>query len=468
MARLIVDDGIKPRRFQLKNGKITIGSGQASKLRLEDSQLAELHAELEYNGEEATLRLSRGVRPADAAGKSVSGEWTMIHGQTVDLGGVTLKIEYEGAEAESLVQRRSKQGKAKATAARATKSGASAKRSSAGRARAGQPSGNTVRQGDPEGGGIQRQRRTVKKGVPTWVVLLGGAVLLFVGYTKFKSYADSVDAHGFVPQASYNRIQDALNVGNFALIEAEFEKIEARPDVPLNWQTKFAECRKVYEAVIADRENSVDNQRGTVYLDSKIKGFESKRLVRDKPLHKVRIFLMRLKYFQERWPSHPEMAWVRRTEDRYQQIDDLNEAPDFEDLCYESEVFTWEKDFKNSLKLLYDYKDSASAQERSTLDDLITQRETEAKEHYDDRLLQAKHEWEKDDAQSQAKAVERLVQLVTKMGDEAMVAESARRLLLIPDIDSRWGGYKRDRPDTYTELMANASIRAHLKAIGRE
>ena len=474
MARLIVNDGTTSRRFQLKPGKISIGSGQSSKLRLEDSQLAELHAELEYDGEEATLRLGRGVRPAEAGGRNISGEWTMVDGQAVDLGGVTLMIEYEGARAASLVERRDKLGKASSSTSRgdgvrANKAGKRLERRPKVGTRARQKGARTVSEGSGRTE-IQHQRRTVKRGLPTWAMLGIAAVLLFIGYRMTQSYATSVDEHGFVPQASYNRIQDGFKGSNFALIEGELDKVFAHQDLDREWKAKFEQCREQLEAALKVGETAIDNQRGTTYLDSKLKKFESMRLTRSKELPKVRVFLQRLKYFQERWPSHPELDWVKRTERRYQEIDDLSEPPDFEDIAFEAETLTWAapRDYKQCMKLLNDYLDEAAPQERDGVLELIAQKEADQKEYFDDRLLQAKFEWEKGDPQAQAKGVEHLVQLSTKLSDPDMVAEATRRLLLIPDIDSRWGGYAQDRPDTYDDLKANETILAHLKEIGRE
>ena len=49
MARLIVEEGGKARRFKLNPGTLTIGSGESATLTLESSELAEVHAELEFD-----------------------------------------------------------------------------------------------------------------------------------------------------------------------------------------------------------------------------------------------------------------------------------------------------------------------------------------------------------------------------------------------------------------------------------
>jgi hypothetical protein len=126
------------------------------------------------------------------------------------------------------------------------------------------------------------------------------------------------------------------------------------------------------------------------------------------------------------------------------------------------------RDYKKCMRILREFAEEASPDERAAALELIDQKEGDQEAYYDDRLLQAKYEWEKGDPESRGKSVETLVQLATKLDDPDMVAEATRRLLLIPDVDTRWSGYKKYRPDTYEELLENPEIRARLREVGVE
>ena len=57
MARLIVESGDSRKAYSLKSGKVTVGSGEGCSLSFPESDLAEVHAELECSPDEVVLRL---------------------------------------------------------------------------------------------------------------------------------------------------------------------------------------------------------------------------------------------------------------------------------------------------------------------------------------------------------------------------------------------------------------------------
>ena len=111
MARLIVESGDSRKAYSLKSGKVTVGSGEGCSLSFPESDLAEVHAELECSPDEVVLRLKKGVQAARAGGRSVQGEHTFAHGKPVKLSSLSLTVEYEGKAAESLVARRGQPGR---------------------------------------------------------------------------------------------------------------------------------------------------------------------------------------------------------------------------------------------------------------------------------------------------------------------------------------------------------------------
>ena len=98
MAILILTEGGSTRRFNLRPGKLSFGSGADVTLRLASEDVAERHGEIEMGGG-AVLRCGKGVLPAMVAGKAASGDLVLRDGQQVKVGSATLSVEYAEGEA---------------------------------------------------------------------------------------------------------------------------------------------------------------------------------------------------------------------------------------------------------------------------------------------------------------------------------------------------------------------------------
>ena len=98
MARLTLEEGGQTRRFKLSSGKLTFGSGDRATLKMASDDIADLHGQIEMGPDGAVLRTAKGVMPAKAGGRSISGAHTMTEGQAVSIGGAKLSIEYDEGE----------------------------------------------------------------------------------------------------------------------------------------------------------------------------------------------------------------------------------------------------------------------------------------------------------------------------------------------------------------------------------
>ena len=444
MAKLIVEYGGEKKAFKLGAGKVTIGSGASCKLSYPDSDLAEVHAELE-SGEEVVLRLKKGVTAAKSKGRPIGGEHTMAHDERVQLGQVTIAVHYEGRQAQTLVERRGQAGKAQRA-----------------RAAAGASAGSASARRQPV---VQRERRTVKRGMPTWLILMIVAVLLFAGYRAMQSYTGGFEDAGFDEGASYQRIQNFLSERDTLSAEAELERVNSREELKPGWREKFDALEQRVADSRADKKLAEHNLKGNTYLDQQLKKFEAERLKGRKERPKVRVFLKRCKHFRDNWPQHPDLSWVRRMETRYSAVVSLDDPPTMEDLAFEVKTLTWAKprDYKAAFKLLNDFVPTASPDDRLEAKELIGTMELEEAEYYEWCLQEAKHMWNEE---MYAKSVEWLVQCVIKLNNQEMVDGAAERLLQVPDVDQRWGGYKRDRLDAFQGLARHPKIRARLAEKG--
>ncbi|MDP6387440.1 MAG: FHA domain-containing protein, partial [Planctomycetota bacterium] len=70
MAKLIVEEGGKRRRFRLNPGKLTIGSGEEATLHLTSQGVARIHAVLVFKDGVVTIEPEAGVAPLKVGGKS--------------------------------------------------------------------------------------------------------------------------------------------------------------------------------------------------------------------------------------------------------------------------------------------------------------------------------------------------------------------------------------------------------------
>jgi hypothetical protein len=151
------------------------------------------------------------------------------------------------------------------------------------------------------------------------------------------------------------------------------------------------------------------------------------------------------------------MGWVDRYETRFRGIVDLSAPPTYADVAFEIESLTWAKprDYEEAFAILERFIQTGPAAERDRALALKDKLDAERAEYFEDRMLQAKWHWEKDE---RGQAVEWLVQVIMKIGDPALAAEAARELLLLPGIEGWLSGYKENSPDKWQRLVREPSV----------
>jgi len=93
----------------------------------------------------------------------------------------------------------------------------------------------------------------------------------------------------------------------------------------------------------------------------------------------------------------------------------------------------------------------------------------ERQEYFTDRMLQSRYLWEREEY---GEAVEWLVQVITKIGDDTMRNQATDALLKmvnhagVPLTDLHLGGYQRDRPWQFDALCRDPRIKAAATAAG--
>lgn len=477
MARLTVTQGDSRRRFNLRPGTLTIGSAASATLTLEDADLAPLHLTLEVVGEEVRVTTTQGVAAPLAGSEALAGSFEWEPGITLRIGGVELGLETD-LEREPAAPPAAPSGKpTPASSGKATPASSRARAASSGSgARAGRARGAAVER--TGSGRVQRRTRsTPQKGLPTWAILLGFAIGVLVIVQMLGNYADSSHEEAFDAKTSLARLEEALAEGNVGKAETEMEKVE-RHDAELTaeWRERFAKVREQTRKLTSKSELLADNLAGNRFLDNQVRKYEKNYLAPEPSRPRARVFVKRAKEFMSRWPNHDAVEEVRNKLRRWEPTAELGQPAELEDLIWEAHTLTWAfpRDYENALALLEGYRSSASESELKQLDGVLSTHRSEREDYFKERYEYAAHYWDTGDA---GKAVEYLVQLVTKVGEPGMVAKAADSLVAfegqlgkdgrtILSIVPTMKGYKRDRPEDFERLSKNATMRAFFSQHG--
>ena len=289
MAKLILEEGGKRRRFRLNEGRMTIGSGDAATLTLTGDGVAEVHAELVFKDGEAVLVPRPGVAPLKVGGRAVTGELALADGVPVLIGAAKLSVDYERAAA----------------------------------APAKSPRARSVRERDAEGGQERvqrtRSRATRSAGLPGWLTAVVILAIVAVAFFLVKNSLDSGSDTGSIDElTSKNRIEDSLLNGEFKGALLELDRVERKPDLAPEWRRAFQVLRQKAEAASGSGAEAARNAQGTPYLETQLKKFVSGRLLKDPSSRpKARVFMKRARWWIEQFPTHPERDWVDRHVARY-------------------------------------------------------------------------------------------------------------------------------------------------------
>jgi len=452
MARLILEEGGERRAFRFDHGKLTIGSGEGCTLTLKSPDVAEIHCDLEFGGEQVTLRARAGVQAPLVNGSSAPGETVLGASAVIEIGSAKLHLDLDESTAPAAAP-------SAAPAAR-PKGPAVAQKSKAEKLASAKPA---PRSGAPR---VQRAQRTVSQGMPTWAFGLIGLALAGVGLLIYNNMnlesgtgADPTDrvrvASELFNDANYGGATNALDGLTEDRVSAMGPELRAKYD---ELRRRLAEKGKEGEVLMA-------HDKGTKWKSTQLDRFRTDRLHGAKPpRERLRVYLKRVRVFKERWPTHPEMDEVLRYEARFKEICDLSSPATFTDIAYEVKTMTWAfpRDYKGSFALIEKHL-IANPGDAAHCNELMATMRTEQEEFFIDRKLQVKYEWEKN---QKGQAVEILIQLIITLEDEGMVQEAADELVALPGIDNWFKGYKEDRPEHYSTLTKHPTVSAKVKSLG--
>ena len=436
MSRLIVEDGGKRRRFRLNPGRLTIGSSEQATLTLAAQDVAEIHAELELAEGRVVLRPRPGVAPVTAGGKRVHGQIVLRPGVKVRIGGATLGIEVEAP--------------------------APAKNEPAARP---QPVSNAPRRPRSV---VDRPRRRMQRGpsVPSWLIV----VLLLAGaggvYLALQRFAGDVQRREFSPEASDARIRTKLADRDYRGVLRELEeKVDPQEDLDADWKKVFDGHRREALALKAQAEDAEHNSRGNPYFQTQLANYVDHYL-KDNGRPEARVLLQRIAWFRERYPTHPQIGWCDRMERRYAPIADMASPPTLEDLEWEVKTLTWAKprNYRRAFDVMNAFLQTAGGGDRARVETLMQEKADEQSEYFEDRLLEAKYQWEK--KKNYGQSIEELVQLVLKLADQSMIEDAAGRIVASPGVETTLAGYRNDRPEDFQGLIRNKKIRAFCEEKG--
>lgn len=442
MARLILQEGDRTRRFKLNEGTLTIGSGASATVTVESEEIAEVHVELEFRDGRAMLRPRPGVAPVSVQGRKVQGEVALKPGVTARFGDVRVSIELEEAATPG-------------------KSGT--------KPRAGAAGGVSRSAGG--GGGasrVQRTRRTTSGGpsVPSWLIVVGVLAVAAGGYAMLDNFAADAGAREFDAKASQVRIEQKLASADFSGVLREFEeKIDVQEGLDPEWKALFEGYRKEALALKAEAEEIARNKQGNDYFETQLRKYVDGYL-EDNGRPQARVLMKRMKSFQDRWPTHPEVDWCDRMKRRFESIADMSSPDTWADIEWEVKTLTWAKPryYRDAFALLERFYQSAEGSDRDAALALMEEKETEQKEFFDDRMLEAKHQYEY--KKDYSAALGELVQLVMHLNDQDMATRAAEMIVAMPYIEGAMAGIQRERPDDFALLAANPVMRKYFEEKG--
>jgi hypothetical protein len=460
MARLILEENGKKRAFNLRDGKLSIGSGDSCTLTLESADIAEVHAELELRGDVATLIPRPGVMPPMVNGRPISAATELGGSASFQIGSANFSLQGEGQPVAA----------APAAAPRAhvaAKPAATRKPAAAVRKPAAAPRASGGGEGGPR---VQHRRRTVQKGIPSWMVVAIIGVIALVGYFVGKMWLED-RAPEYDPRSRYLAALDANEKGALAKALEELDHVDLQLADP-ELKRKVGELRKVVEERSADAEVAAWNVQGTKWMETQLKGYEQKYLKgNDVTRAKARLFIKRCDEFRETYPKHPQLGWVERFRSRWLDTAQLNQPDDLDDVTWEVKMLTSGKprDYVTVFKLLNGLSSRADGAERDAVQAMIDTQNAEREEYFTDRMQQARWHWER---KEYGQAVEWLIQVVTKIGDTGMRDQATDALLKmtnqegVPLTNIFLGGYKQSRPWQFEQLCEDPRIKAAAREAG--
>lgn len=447
MARLILDENGKRRAFKLNNGRLTMGSGAENSLVLSSMDVAEVHAELRVEDGEVTLVPKPGVLPPTLLGRPVKQPTRLAANAEFKVGSAVFRVESDD-------QPQVPGKRASAATTGATRSGA------------GRSAGGSRRPA-----GIQHRRRTVSRGMPTWAIFAIIIAVCGVGYFFGRSWLeDGLDTE-WDPTARFHEAQVAYKEGSIKRASDELERIDLSNVTPELKQAVIDLKAKV-AADVGRASLGEYNMKGTEWLDGNLKKYAKSFLSGDRAERpKARYFVKRCDEFKEAWPNHPELDWVNRYRARFAKIADMESPTEYADLEWEvsRRVAAKPRDYAHVFRLLDQFLLDATGEEKTQAQALYQEQVTGREAYFVDRLQESRYQWGK---KQYGQAVEWLVQVILKIGDESMEDQAIDAFLKMRAQDGALlsdrylGSYQSNRPEQFEILMKHSKLKAAAKAAG--
>ncbi|MFT7668835.1 MAG: hypothetical protein ACI8X5_001535 [Planctomycetota bacterium] len=442
MARLILDENGKQRAFRLNDGRLTIGSGESNSLTLSSPDVAEVHAELRVADGVVTLVPKPGVMPPTLLGNPVKQPTRLAANAEFKIGASLFRIVSDDQSAAP--------AKAKAPAvARKTKKPTEGGRS----------------------GGVERRRRTVKKGIPGYAIVGIVLVICVVGYMFGTSWLEDGLETKWDPGERFLQARVAYNSGSIKAAEEELSRIDLSLVTP-ELKVKVLELRNMIAADASRANLNEYNMKGIQWLDGNLKGYAKSYLSGDRAeRHKARYFMKRCAEFEKLWPKHPDQDWVNRYKKRFGKIAKMDSPDEFTDLEWEVKRRVGGKPrdyilvFKIINKFLAENGGEAKTKAQAVYAEQIIGRE----EYHLDRMLQAKFHWER---KEYGQAIEWLVQVIVLIGDESMEDQAIDFFLKMqtntgePLSDRYLATYQKNRKEQFAVLMTHPRLKAAAQTAG--
>lgn len=441
MVRLILEEAGKKRAFNLNDGTITIGSGDACSLTLESTDVADQHAELVIEDGAVTIKPRAGVMPPTVQGRPIATAKRIPPGTPIKIGSARLTIEDPNAAANA--------GRAP------------------GKTRRGKRVVGTPQTDSHGEGRVQRTRpvATIERGLPSWLIVLfiviglgggGFALLKYIG-DEASEATDSVADTLLFAESNWR-------AGNRKAAQRKFDMIDPGQITP-DLKARYEAIKKNLETADAKDEQNLSNKAGTAFLNSQLKNFEKNRLKGNPAKKKIRVFLLRCREFREKFPNHPDIEWVERQESRFRGRIDITRPATFEEIAYEIDTLTWAwpQRYGVAFEKLQPYLDGEDAEAARELEVSLT---NDRQEKFIDRMQQAKFEWTNEEKGNKGRAAEILRAIIVNYGDEAMVEQAASEMIRLPGLKPLMEAWKRDKPMLFDEMMENAALRGYCKREG--
>ncbi|MEM1448041.1 MAG: FHA domain-containing protein [Planctomycetota bacterium] len=440
MARLILEEGGQTRRFKLSKGKLTFGSGESATLRLASEDVAELHGQIEMGPDGAVLRTAKGVMPATVNGRPANGALTMKSGQVVLVGSARLSIEYDEGEGPAPPP-----GLAAAAAA-------------------------STRSGD--GARVNYRRRPTKESaIPTWLLV---AVILIAagggGLWLFRDTSTKMAGEEFDFQTRYSRYQR----------EKGEDKLGARQILnQIAGEELTAQQRALVDAELATYakdlvqvDDALRNDRASKWLNIRLRSYYDKWPVASERAH-ARLFMKRAKWFVSEYPTHPELAYLRRLMERVEPVSKPGMPMELEDLRVEvwGSTAAEPKDFALAMESIDKFiAETSDAGAESGAEALRKETLDAEREFYDEKLGDAAVVYDKvkyPDKYRPSDAIEDMVRVVVGCATDSLRNDAADRLLGITEFTPAiLESYKRSQPSRFEKLVEVPAIRDFAQSAG--